>query len=144
MYDFVWPQSEDLTINVLYERGDTEDTLEPANMNDWTARMDIRDKDRNFILTLNSSPTVDYDQETPGDQPDTNVEIYLDAYGHILIQVPGNTTMPNHPVGDLFGPNQEKKKVVLDYDLFVKDGGNVKHQLLKGKIVVTRSATLWP
>lgn len=138
-FDFIWPQGEDLTLSILYERGNDESTLSPVDLSGQDARMDIRGSDRALLITLNSVDIEDTDPEQPGNQPDTHHEITLDAFGNITVFCNRSYSLPG---GGVY-PYIVAGNNIFDYDLFIRGTAGDQFQLVHGKILVTRSATLW-
>lgn len=125
--DHIWEQSEDLIVEIVYKHGEDGVPLDEAT---HAVRMDIADKDGNVVFSFNSAGGA-----APGDDDD-EVTFPSDTPGLIHIKVPRSVTL-SPDVSPSQGPYQ--------YDLFIRNiNEDTQRKLLKGKIIVNPSVTLWP
>lgn len=130
--DHIWEQSEDLIVEIVYKHGEDGVPLDEAT---HAVRMDIADKDGNVVFSFNSADLDDTELDEPGEH-DNEVTFPTDTPGLIHIKVPRSVTL-SPDVSPSQGPYQ--------YDLFIRNiNEDTQRKLLKGKIIVNPSVTLWP
>lgn len=139
--DYPWPQGEDLEITMVYKTGETKETVTPKNLTGYSLRMDIcihgADPATSRLVTFNSSDDAG---SAPVDQPGTSDnEVTLGTDGTIYILAPRSLTLPG-------GAIYEKVKtgfLHFDYDVFLRNPDGRQKKILKGKLTVEPSSTLW-
>lgn len=135
LHNFSWSQGEDLTISLIYKEGpEGEET--PVDLAEYELRMDLSSAAGGRLLTLNS-----YEDE------DGEPEVELGTSGQIYIRVPREVTLEG---GELYSDIAARKSGVwFEYDIFLRDkssenfNGGRQFRILKGRITVDRSVTLW-
>jgi len=135
-HDMTWEQGEDLTMNLVYKENNAT-----VDLTGYEVRMDIAPVQGGPIVSLNS---VDFtgtaEDGTPLDATGaTDNEATLDAQGNIRIVVSRALTLPDGAVGKRLAASNQ-----FVYDLFIRDKETgLQRKLLKGRITVNRSVTLW-
>lgn len=140
--DVTWQQGEDLVISMVYKEGVTEATTVPVNLSGFSVRMDVRNDAGLKLYTFNSHSLQDWDPLTAGDQPDPTTEAILNESGEIKITVSRALTLP--PTGPFYQQlASPTPKSVFDYDIFLRNTQNLQTKILRGKITLEKSVTLW-
>lgn len=136
--DFTWQQGEDLTIQLIYKEGPQDEEV-AVNLIGWQLRMDVVD-DNGVIFTFNSddidSNSTDPVVDQPG--PDDN-EAVLNSDGSINILIPRTLTLPGGVVANRLLVDNN----TFNYDIFLRNPAGQQWPILRGKIVVEKSYTLW-
>lgn len=126
--DYLWPQGADLEIPMIYESGpDGAET--PENLSDATLRMDLVTPTGVQVYTFNTA-----------EQPDPD-EVTLGTAGEISIVVPRALTLPG---GEVYAHLTATPPIIdFNFDIFLRKANGLQEKLLRGKVTVERSYTLW-
>lgn len=146
--DFVWPQGEDLKVDLIYKEGTTPETAVVVPLTTgYSVRMDIVSQTNGERLyTFNSADIPDVDPVLTGAQADTQKEGTLSSGAggtpNISIAVPRALTLPT---GVIYTKMKGvPPQVVFNYDVFLRNTTTDKQvKVLKGTITVEESYTLW-
>lgn len=142
--DFVWQQGDDFVISMTYKEGPDAQSVVPVDLTGWSVRMDIKTTSGVRLYTFNSQSIQDTDPLTAGDQSDAVTEAVLGSDGTILITVPRSITLP--PTGAIYQQmsSPTNPQTIFDYDIFLRSTTDKQKKILKGKVTIERSITLWP
>src|SRR6478609_6387642 len=142
-YDFRWAQGEDLNMTLTYSRKDESSSqFIVVDLTGQSARMDIRDEKNVLVAVFNSDDITDTDPETPGSQGDSQKEITLDVQGRIIVAGNRDYLLPGGTMYAKLNP-LPNRFTEFYYDLVRRGTAGDQQQMIYGKIVVERSATLW-
>lgn len=137
-----WQQGEDLVVSMVYEEGVDEASTAPVDLTGYSVRMDIKNDVGLRLYTFNSLAIQDVDPLVTGDQTDSVTEAVLNNQGQINISVSRVLTLP--PNGPFYQQlSAPTPKNVFDYDIFLRNPLGFQSKILKGKITLERSITLW-
>jgi hypothetical protein len=142
--NFIWPQGEDLKVELIYKEGpDGSEVVVPLNTG-YAVRMDIVNA-ATRLYTFNSEAIADVDPIITAAQPDNVVEGVLSSGAgdtpNISITIPRSLTLPGGAIYTAFSgvPTQ-----ALNYDIFLRNKNtDTQVKILQGTIVVEKSYTLW-
>lgn len=135
-YQWTWEQGEDLVMSMIYKEGPSGSEV-PVDLSGYSLRMDVT-HNATRVFTFNSAdisgdPTVDV--VGPADN-----EATLGSDGSIRIAVPRSLTLPG---GAVYAIMTSGAPLVLNYDIFLRDGSNLQRKFMQGTIQVNPSFTLW-
>lgn len=125
--NFVWPQGEDLVIELVYKEGSGKGVA--VNLaGGYEARMDLYVPGAGTVLhTLESGAEISLTQG-------------LSASPNITITLPRNLLLPGGPVISALPASS-----TIGYDLFLRNLGTDKQiKVVRGTFTIERSGTLWP
>lgn len=134
--NWTWEQGADLVMSMIYRTGPQGEET-PVDLSDYSLRMDVV-YNGTRMFTFNSSDIpgdTSVDQVGPADN-----EATLGNDGTIRIAVPRSLTLEGGALFDSIVPNSI---LVLQYDIFLRDGSGLQFKLMKGTISVNPSETLW-
>lgn len=139
--DYPWAQGTDLEITMVYKTGTTTENAVPKDLTDWSLRMDIcihgADPLNSRLVTFNSSDDAGV---SPVDQPgSSDNEVELGADGTIYILAPRSLTLPGGVIYD----KVKTGFLHFDYDVFLRNPEGRQKKILKGKLTIEPSSTLW-
>jgi hypothetical protein len=146
--NFVWPQGEDLPIELIYKEGADLASAVVKNLSTgYSLRMDIVvpvTKER--VYTFNTAALADVDPGVPT-TPDNTIEGTLTSgagdTANINILVPRSLTLPGGAVHAKMTAGQPI--LLFNYDVFLRNTvADRQAKILKGTITVEESYTLWP
>lgn len=132
-YNFRWRQGDDKAINFrLEESGQGKD------LTGYKIRMDIW---RMPGVTPETGPiyTVESAGVTEGVADPLPAEVILNSEGYVEILLPRSLTLS----GGVFFTQIAGENFNFVYDLFLRDQNGLQEAILKGKITLERSLTLW-
>lgn len=139
IHNYMWDQGADLEILMLYKKGPVDNAL-PVNLTGYSVRMDIVGQSGQRLYTFNSEELDDVNNET-APVPDTNMEFFLGPEGQIKLIVPRRITLPG---GELYSSlTANPPQLSFNYDIFLRDAGDMQRKILKGQIIFEKSYTLW-
>lgn len=140
IHNYTWAQGEDLVMSLVYKSGPLGAEA-PVDLTGYSLRMDIALSDGTRVYTFNSEDIADVDNVTPGDTPDTNLEVTLGTAGEINITVPRSVTLPD---GEAFQYlTADPPVLIYNYDIFLRDTTDKQKKILQGQISIEKSVTLW-
>lgn len=146
---YTWPQGADLWIRLRYKEGTTAQNAVALDLsNGYAVRMDlVIPGTKTVVYTFNSADIVDTDPVVPGDQGDTNKEMYLfvdtEPKGNIQIKIPRSLTLPGGAIYErMYDPDEPSS--AFEFDLFLRNTvADEQWPIHDGLIIVSESKTLW-